>query len=129
MIELTLANNKKLGTAFEQEFCEILADKGYWVHFMSPDKTGSQPFDVIAAKNGKAYAFDCKTCSTKMFGISRLEDNQILAFEKWIKCGNMMPMIAVKYKDTIRLIPYERIKAERSVVLDDIAIFWRREHG
>lgn len=110
-------NNKKIGTDFECEFCDMLANRGYWVHFMTPDRTGSQPFDVIAVKGGYAYAFDCKTCEADTFSINRLEDNQIMAFEKWLRCGNTQPMIAVKHKDEIILIWYEDLKALKSIKL------------
>ena len=38
-------NNKKLGTEFEREAVTLLSQKGYWVHFITPDSRGSQPFD------------------------------------------------------------------------------------
>lgn len=113
-------NNKKLGTEFEQEFCKILADNGYWVHFISPDRTGSQPFDIIAVKSGKAYAFDCKTCESDRFNISRLEDNQIMAFEKWIRCGNIDPIIAIKWRGTVKFCPYNSLKTFKSMRLADL---------
>ena len=99
-------NNKKLGTDFENEFCDLLAKLGFWVHFITPDKAGSQPFDVIAVKNGKAYAFDCKTSSRKFFKKERLEENQKTAFDKWLRCGNANAYIAVKYEEHIYLLPY-----------------------
>ena len=110
-------NNKKIGTDFEREFCQLLSDRGYWVHFLNPDKTGSQPFDVIAVKNVTAYAFDCKTCIADTFNISRLEDNQILAFEKWLRCGNTQPMIAVFHKKEIKFIRYDDLKETKSIRL------------
>ena len=110
-------NNKRIGTAFEQELCKILADKGYWVHFMAPDIRGAQPFDIIAVRNGNAFAIDCKTCSAETFNISRLEDNQITAFERWLKCGNSIPMIAVKHNNKIIFIDYIELKNKRSVKL------------
>ena len=116
-----MQNNKKIGTAFEKEFCNILADKGYWVHFINPDARGSQPFDVIAVKNGQALAVDCKTSSKPIFPISRLEDNQIMAFEKWILCGNDEPMIAVKYNEHIYMVTYSKLKEDLKVDLRE----WR----
>lgn len=113
--EVLQVNNKKLGTAFEQEFCEFLALRGYWVHFLSPDRTGSQPFDVIAVKNTKAYCFDCKTCSKPYFTIDRLEQNQIMAFEKWRDCGNDEPMIAIKHDGEVFIIEYYLLKYYGSV--------------
>lgn len=112
-------NNKKLGTDFETEFCELLASRGYWVHFISPAPNGGQPFDVVAAKGGEAFAFDCKTCAANRFTYSRLEDNQIMAFELWMKCGNNEPRVAVKHKGAIYLIPYKVLKEKQSVALDN----------
>lgn len=102
-------NNKKLGTDFEQEACEVLASKGFWVHFLSPDNKGAQPFDIIAVKNGVAFAFDCKTSSTRKFNITRMEENQKLAFRKWIECGNSSPYVMIKYKDKILLVKYSKL--------------------
>lgn len=116
-------NNKILGTEFECEFVQMLANRGYWVHFINPDRTGSQPFDVIAVKNGKAYAFDCKTCSTKRFSIDRLEDNQVLAFEKWISCGNTQPMIAIKYRNQVKILYYSDLKALTAVNIEELMVF------
>lgn len=111
-------NNKQLGTAFEQEVCKMLADNGWWVHFISPNNAGAQPFDIIAVKNGQALAGDCKTSSTGVFPFSRLEDNQIMAFEKWLACGNSEPMVIIKYQDNVYFVPFQQLKAERKVNLD-----------
>ena len=99
-------NNKKIGNEFEEEFCEMLRKRGFWVHFIVPDKRGAQPFDVLAVRRNIPYAFDCKTSSKKYFKMNRLEDNQIMAFEKWLSVGNGTPFIAVKYKEEVYLIPY-----------------------
>lgn len=111
-------NNKRLGTAFEREFCEILAKQGWWVHFITPAPTGAQPFDVIAVKAGCAKAFDCKTSVKNTFPITRLEQNQVMAFEKWMACGNEEPMIAVKYKDRVYLLPYTQLKRKGVIDLE-----------
>ena len=103
-------NNKQLGTAFEKEMVELFANNGYWVHFISPAPDGSQPFDLIFAKNGIAMAADCKTSSKRNFSFKRLEDNQVFAFEKWLKCGNPEPVIFVKYKEKIYTVPYKLLK-------------------
>ena len=110
-------NNKRLGTQFEREFCKLLASMGYWVHFLAPAANGAQPFDVIAVENGKAYAYDCKTSAIQQFSMSRLEQNQILAFEKWMRCGNPVPRIAVKYMDKIYLVNYKVLKERGAVDL------------
>ena len=109
-------NNKQLGSKFERDFCKVLARLGYWVHFIAPDARGAQPFDVIAVKDGKAYAFDCKTSSTHRFNVNRIEDNQHMAFMRWIKCGNGWPQLAVLYDDDVYLIPYHMFSDGNKVI-------------
>lgn len=113
-------NNKLLGTAFEREIVEKLKNNGYWVHFISPDSKGAQPFDIIAVKDGLAIVGDCKTCVSKYFNIGRLEDNQVMAFEKWLACGNLDPYIFVKYEDGVICLKYTELKEKRRIKLDDI---------
>lgn len=108
------ANVKKIGSEFEQELCELLAVNGFWVHFITPDKTGAQPFDIIAVKNNIPIAIDCKTCEADTFNISRLEDNQMMAFAKWHMCGNKHAAIFIKHKGRIYLIPYDILAIVRS---------------
>ena len=112
-------NNKEIGNEFEKEFCELLKQEGYWVHFITPDKRGAQPFDVIAIKNNFPYAFDCKTSVSKWFSMRRLEDNQIMAFDKWARCGNSHSFIAIKFKDRVYCIPYIVLLKEGKVDLED----------
>ena len=103
-------NNKKIGTEWESEFCEWLAKKEWWVHFITPAPDGGQPFDVIAVKNGKALAIDCKTSAKPIFSIDRLEENQKMSFMLWMKMGNNMPIVAVKYHDRLYMIKFDRLQ-------------------
>ena len=98
-------NNKELGSNFEKEFCEMLSSKGYWVHFIEPNKSGGQPFDIIAAKEGIVYAYDCKTNKGNRFRLDRIEDNQQLAFEKFNKSRNFNSYFAIKNENGIYLYP------------------------
>ena len=111
-------NNKQKGSDFERRFCRYLGRLGFWVHFLSPDSTGAQPFDVIAVRRGNAYAIDCKTSVRKVFPGSRLEDNQVLAFQRWLDCGNTMPQIAVEYEGRVYLVPFCRLMNEEKVDLE-----------
>ena len=113
-------NNKRLGMAFENRVVDMFKYRGYWVHYLSPDNSGSQPFDLIAAKDGLALAADCKTSSSHLFRMERLEWNQIFAFDKWMKCGNLTPYIIVGYKDHIVMVPYSELKEKGVVDLDEI---------
>lgn len=116
-------NNKKIGSDFEKEMSEILTGMGFWVHFMSPAPDGSQPCDLIFAKNGQCYIADCKTSSKNKFGIERLEYNQIFSFERWMACGNNEPGIFVKCRGAIYNVPYLELKTKGKVVLDEIHRF------
>lgn len=101
-------NNKQLGTEWERRFCELMAKNGFWVHFINPNASGAQPFDVIAVKGNKAFAFDCKTCKSGSFTINRLEQNQMFAFDKWLDCGNLFAYIAIRYENgNIYIVDYE----------------------
>ena len=77
--------NKKKGTAFEKELVEILADNGYWVRM---DKGFAQTCDIMAAKNGRMFLIECKTCKDDYFNLSRVEDNQNYSRQRFIECGN-----------------------------------------
>ena len=99
---MDLKCNKKIGNSFEKEFAEILQKKGCWVTYMTPKQNiGSQPCDLIAIKNDKATLIDCKTCSTNLFPIKRIEENQRQAFKKYTECGNTKYILAVKYNNKI----------------------------
>lgn len=102
-------NNKSAGTAFEREFAELLAEKGFWVHRLQDNQNG-QPFDIIAVKNGRAYAFDCKDCAGRSFPLSRIEENQRMAMERWEECGNGTGYFAVHFiASGTHILPFKEI--------------------
>lgn len=102
------SNNKVLGSNFEGEACDLFAKHGYWVHFITPDARGAQPFDIIAVKDNHAYAIECKTLANgkRYFSADRLEDNQKTAFSRWMICGNGEPIILIKQGYDIISIEY-----------------------
>lgn len=101
--------NKKLGNDFEQDLCEILADAGYWVHNFANRKNG-QPADIIAVKNNRAVLIDAKVCTYERFTFKRIEDNQQLAMDMWIECGNTTPYFALKARNEVYMVSYVTIK-------------------
>lgn len=103
-------NNKKRGTEFEQDFCKLLKRCGYWVHFMNPSASGSQPCDIIACRDNVPFLIDCKTSVDKIFRINRLEENQRLAFYKFQKAGNHNCFVAVKYREQVYMLDYVLLK-------------------
>jgi Holliday junction resolvase len=107
-------SNKSTGTEFEKEFCVLLSERGFWAHRMQ-DNVNGQPFDVMAAKNGKPYVFDCKNCEGENFLFRRMEENQRTAMDLWLDCGNQNCFFAVRYPlkgirlfEYIDLIAYEK---------------------
>lgn len=116
-------NNKRLGTAFERVVYADFARMGFWVHFISPDARGSQPFDIIAVKDGKAYAIECKTLDYKehIFPLTRLEENQLMAFTRWMACGNGTPIIAISWRGKIYHIPYTDLEQKKRIEMNDIS--------
>lgn len=101
-----MASNRKTGTTFESELCEILSQNGFWAHNLAQNSAG-QPADVIAVRNKTAYLIDCKVCSRNKYSLSRMEDNQHFSMEFWRMCGNDEGWFALKLKDeTVVLISY-----------------------
>lgn len=105
-----MVSNKTAGSRFEKEFAGILADHWFWVHLFQDNKNG-QPCDVIAAKDGHAYLFDCKNCETDCFQLSRAEENQINAMILFSMMGNAVGMFAIRFPDgQVYLLPYTKLQ-------------------
>lgn len=90
--------NKAAGRAFERLFAEYLTGAGFWAHIFQDNKNG-QPCDVIAAKDGQAYLFDCKNCGKGSFRLDRMEENQLNAMELFRLTGNTGGMFAVRFPE------------------------------
>ena len=117
-------SNKKTGTKFEKDFLKYLADNEWWAHFLSPDTSGAQPFDIIAMRNGDVMAIDCKTCSADRFSLERVEDNQYWAFRSIIWKADCYCGFAVLHNNEIYLIPFGHILAaqrrgDKSILLKE----------
>lgn len=120
---MTSRSNKKIGTAFENTMVGILKAGGCWVHFLNPDARGAQPFDILAVKNGKCLAVECKTLreDANNFPMSRIEENQVYAMNRWISCGNASPHIAILHKDDVYLVPYMLVRDRKRVNMESLA--------
>lgn len=89
-------SNKSEGTAFEREFCDILAKHRFWVHNLAASEHG-QPADVIALRDGKGWLIDCKVCSTpRGLAFSRIEENQHYSMLLWCEYVKTEPYFACK---------------------------------
>ena len=101
-------SNKSTGTAFEREFSQMLSDNGFWAHCLSDNRNG-QPFDVIAARNGATYVFDCKDCQGDAFLLSRIEENQHNAMTLWSMTGNRQGLFVVRIQETVIIVPHRML--------------------
>ena len=119
-------SNRSLGENFEQELAEILFNNGYWVHRLKQNADG-QPADIIAVKNRHAYLIDAKVCGNGYFDCNRIEPNQELAMRMWKNCGNQTGWFALKYDDSIMMLPAyvaldPEVKRINSKVAADVCI-------
>ena len=64
-------DNRRVGTGFEKQLCMSLSGYGFWAHNLAQNSQG-QPFDIIAARNGKSYPIDCKDCAKDIFKMERI---------------------------------------------------------
>ena len=108
-----LMNNKQIGNRFEQKFCEILFQEGFWTHNLAQNSAG-QPADVIAVRHRAAYLIDCKVCSSKAgFALSRIEDNQELAMRLWEDRGNGTGWFAIQINGNIYMASLSSLLSAR----------------
>ena len=114
---------------FEKDFMSYLSSLGYWVTFLEGgNHTGSQACDCIACKDGKVWAIDCKTLNNKngLFPLERIEQNQVLAYKKFKKCGNENFFLAILWNNNIYFIPMSDILFEdKSIDLKKKIAMWR----
>lgn len=120
-------NNKVLGSNFEKDFANFLASKNYWVHFIEgAAHTGSQPCDIIAIKRDFPELYDCKTLNNKngLFPISRIEENQRLAYERVRECRNPETIfsLAILWNNNLYYIDFDDIDFnKKSIDLKEIS--------
>ena len=115
--EVTSTTNRVIGNNFEDDFANLLFEKGFWVKKLAQTQQG-QPADILAVKNHKAYLIDCKVCSgDKGFPVSRIEPNQDTAMDLWRDCGNGEGWFAFKFeyfgREVIFLLTHLSVKALR----------------
>ena len=106
-----------------------LSSLGYWVAYLEgAAHTGSQPCDLIACKDGKVWAIDCKTLNNKngLFDINRIEENQRLAYKRFKKCGNENFFLAILWNNNVYFIPmFDILFEEKSIDLKKKIAMWR----
>lgn len=91
-------NNKTGGTKWEQEFCDLAAQHGFYAH-QNADTRAGQPYDVQLCKNNICTQVDCKVVHGDSFSRSNIQDNQITAFRLLEHRGCFNNFFAVKFID------------------------------
>ena len=121
-------NNKTAGSRFEKEFASILSESGFWVHLFQDNKNG-QPCDVIAARNGHTYLFDCKDCQSYAFPLRRIEENQYNAMHLFELTGNSRGKFVIRFPGRqIYMIDYWQLgmlrdKGAKQVILETCQLY------
>ena len=117
--------NKRLGNSFEAEFCQMLAENGFWAHNLTQNSAG-QPADVIAVKNGVAHLIDCKLCTGNSFSVSRIEENQRYAMHLWSDCGNGLGWFAIRINGMVYMVTLSQLEeSDKKRLSED----WLSDHG
>ena len=118
------------GKKFEQQLCEWFAKEGYYVIYNEKGVVGSQPCDIIIMKDNIATLVECKNLenSTGRFPLSRIEQNQLLSYRRFRKCGNFNYITAIKWKGNVYLVDFALFQFFRkSIDLKEIEPSFRIE--
>lgn len=104
-------DNRRVGTGFEKQLCMSLSGYGFWAHNLAQNSQG-QPFDIIAARNGKSYPIDCKDCAKDIFKMERIEENQSSAMFLWRETGNGEGWFALRMTNgAIYFLPFSKLES------------------
>ena len=104
-------DNRRVGTGFEKQLCMSLSGYGFWAHNLAQNSQG-QPFDIIAARNGKSYPIDCKDCAKDIFKMERIEENQSSAMFLWRETGNGEGWFALRMMNgAVYFLPFSKLES------------------
>ena len=104
-------HNKKVGNEFERSLCLSLSGYGFWAHNLAQNSQG-QPFDIIAARNGKSYPIDCKDCAKDILKMERIEENQSSAMFLWRETGNGEGWFALRMTNgAVYFLPFSKLES------------------
>ena len=104
-------DNRRVGTGFEKQLCMSLSGYGFWAHNLAQNSQG-QPFDIIAARNGKSYPIDCKDCAKNIFKMERIEENQASAMFLWRETGNGEGWFAMRMMNgAVYFLPFSKLES------------------
>lgn len=103
-------SNKSEGTKFEEELATLFGQNEFWCHLFQQNVRG-QPCDLIAAKLNRCLLIDAKDCKRDRFPLSRVEDNQFYAMQRWVMITKFEAYFAFKLSDgSIKVAPFNKVK-------------------
>lgn len=114
------------GSEFENIVCKILRAEGDWVLRIPRNEKGAQPFDILSIRRPTALAIDCKVCEANRFPLSRVEDNQWLAFEDFEKRAGCASLI-ILHKRKIYSLPFAHLRLARTMGQASVAFLDDRD--
>ena len=104
-------DNRRVGTGFDKQLCMSLSGYGFWAHNLAQNSQG-QPFDIIAARNGRSYPIDCKDCAKDIFKMERIEENQSSAMFLWRETGNGEGWFALRMMNgAVYFLPFSKLES------------------
>jgi Holliday junction resolvase len=113
-------SNKELGNRVEKEFAQYMYAKGWWVHIFSYNSNG-QPCDIVMSKDNLVWFLDVKSVQTEEFDFSRIEPNQMTAFELLVSRGTINAGFACKFNDGWYLLDFSRMKKFKMAGLNSLS--------
>lgn len=98
-----------VGKQFEEDLCEFFAKIDFYAIYNNRNNSGAQPFDILVIERNQAYAYECKNLENKngLFPISRVEENQLLAYKRFKECGNNNMYLAILWNDNVYFINFD----------------------
>lgn len=118
------------GKNFEKQLCKHFSERGYYVLYMEKSTAGAQPCDIVIIKHNIATLIEAKNLDnqTGIFTLSRIEQNQRLAFKKFKSCENTNFILAINWNGGVYLIDFDLLQFyDKSIPLKDIQPNWRWE--
>lgn len=106
---------EQVGARAERDLAETLRELGWWVLLIPRNKAGQQPFDCIAIKGTRVFAFDIKNVLDPSFPLERIEPDQQIAFSQFEAKTDYRAGFALKAKDgDWRWLGWDKILAEKA---------------
>lgn len=100
------------GKKFEEELCNFFANRHYYVVYNNKGISGSQPFDILIIRDNVCFAIECKNLENKngIFNIDRIEENQLLAYNRFLECRNHNFILAILWNNNVYFVNFDLLE-------------------